>query len=84
MDSTLGKDDILSKITKLNGRETAIALTVLRPQIPYIIVNNDSNYLAKVIDENGSDIQIVSELLSNIQSVLISDNDIEWLKSNNR
>ncbi|WP_201595201.1 hypothetical protein [Psychrobacter vallis] len=82
MDSTLDKDDILSKITKLTGRETAVALTMLRSQIPSIIINNDNNYLAKVI--YGNDVEGVSDLLSNVQSVLISDKDIEWLKSNIR
>lgn len=84
MDSTLDKDDILSKITKLNGRETAAVLAVLRSRNPSIIINNDNNYLDKVINENGEDIEDISDLLSNIKSVLVSDKDIEWLKSNNR
>lgn len=84
MDSTLDKNDILSKITKLNGRETAAVLAVLRSRNPSIITNNDNNYLAKVINENGEDIEDISDLLSNIKSVLVSDKDIEWLKSNNR
>lgn len=84
MDSTLYKDDILSKITKLSGRETAAVLTVLRSRNLFIIINNDKDYLAKVINKNGEDIVGISDLLSNIKSVLVSDKDIEWLKSNNR
>lgn len=84
MNNDLTKDKVLHDVMKLNEREIAVVLAVLAQHDPSIMINNDKNYLARIMSESFYKEDDFLVLLKNIPSLLVLEKELEWFKTNQR
>lgn len=73
------KETLLSKVDDLTDREVAVALMVLSQYNNEIIIIREKSYLAKRLNQIFLDPAELLVLLNDIKSVLMPEENIEWI-----
>lgn len=84
MKNNISIDYLLNKIHKLTARETAVTLSLLRQNDPSIVLTRDNNYFIKMLNDTHIDWDRLLVLLNNISSILVPENDLEWIFNSQR
>lgn len=84
MDNKIAIDEFLNEARKLTARETAIMLFVLRQHDPSIFLTRDNNYFITMMNNIDLDAERLLFLLNNINSILVSEKDLEWVFNSQR